>query len=242
MKIAYSGKSAKSAQLLLEALEDLGLEVELNRGYEADVNWGRSESSAELNPDISNVTNKRIMRKLFREHGVPMPELLSKEFLVNGLHPFPIVGRPDQHSKGRGFWLCRTPADVVKAMSGKTYRNGKHKKAATHFMEYISKERAPREYRVHIFKGKSIRISEKKFGETGDTTAGDYITVKPRHNIKHVRKAAKQAMKAVGLDFGAVDILADEDKCWVLEVNSSPHLGGSLPKVYARKIKEALDV
>lgn len=237
MIIAYSGKSARSAQLLAGALEDLGVDVSLNREYEADINWGRNQAGSELNPDISNVTNKRVMRELFAEHGVPMPLLydnIADAELAIGLGDY-VVGRPDKHSKGRGFWLCKSHADIRQALRGKTYRNGKHKKAATHFMEYIE---APREYRVHIFGGKSIRISEKKFGEAGETSTGEYITVKPQHNIKHVRKAAKKAMKAVGLDFGAVDILANDTECWVLEVNSAPHLGGSLPRVYAQKFAE----
>ena len=231
MVITYSGKSRKSAELLRGALEDIGVNAQLNRGYTGDINWGRNRSGG-LNPDISNVTNKRRMRELFKENNVPMPRLVESP-----PYPFPIVGRPDQHSKGKGFWKCHNIDEVRQALRGRTYRNGKRKKAATHFMEYIE---APREYRVHIFQGKSIRISEKAFGETGETTTGDYITKRPdpSHNIDHVREAAKKAMEAVELDFGAVDILADNENCWVLEVNAAPHLGGSLPRVYAKKFAD----
>jgi glutathione synthase/RimK-type ligase-like ATP-grasp enzyme len=178
------------------------------------------------------------MRELFAEHGVPMPKLLSKvvenpilgetvEFTEESWG-FPMIGRSETHSKGRGFWLCSNTDDVQKALRGIQYRNGRRKEPATHFMEVVD---APREYRVHIFKGKSIRISEKAFADNGDKH--DYTTVKPQDNVKHVRKAAKKAMKAVGLDFGAVDILADDTQCWVLEVNAAPGLGGSMPRLYA---------
>lgn len=222
MVLTYAGRSAPSAQAIASASSD----IRIVRGGQGDINFGRAVANTRLNPDISNVTNKRKMRQLFQEHGVPMPKLVAD---IDNVHTeefsFPIIGRPDRHSKGRGLWLCHNWQDVLKAIRGT-----RRKKAATHFMEYII---APREYRVHIFMGKSIRISEKLFGQRGLTSTGDYITGKPRHNVKHVRKAAKAAVRAVGLDFGAVDILADDNDCYVLEVNAAPGLGGSLPRLYA---------
>lgn len=224
MRICYSGKSRPSAYAIEGASDD---RIRVVRSSEGDVNWGRSRANTRLNPDISKTTNKRVMRQLFAENNVPMPKLVRGHDYTDPTsgYTLPIVGRPDTHSKGRGFWLCRTETDVVRAMQGTRKKRG-----ATHFMEYIE---APREYRVHIFKGKSIRLSEKKFGVQGETSHGNYVTIKPAHPVKHVRAAAKKAVAAVGLDFGAVDILADNDNCWVLEVNSAPGLGGTLPKVYA---------
>lgn len=234
MIITYSGRSAPSAMEITIALECAGEDVDLVRGNEGDINWGRRTTSAQLNKNIENVVNKRVMRQLFAEHDVPMPKLYSEEYLcqlfVNG-GSGDFVGRPDQHSKGRGFWRIKSITSLNRALLGT-----RRKKAATHFMEFID---APREYRVHVFLGKSIRISEKKFCDicpTGSCT--DYTTVKPAHNVKHVRKAAKKAVKAVGLDFGAVDILADDNNCWVLEVNAAPGLGGSMPVLYAKVFQE----
>ena len=225
MIISYSGKSAISAELLAEQLD----EAVLTRKSGGDINWGRSQANTKLNADTSKTTNKRIMRKLFEEHGVPIPKLCTITSSVN-INRYPVIGRPDYHSKGRGLWKCYNHADVRKALQGTS-----KKKAATHFMEYID---APREYRVHIFMGKSIRISEKLFGSQGTTSAGSYTTIKPSHDVSHVRAAAKQAMLAVGLDFGAVDVLANDTECWVLECNSAPHLGGTLPKLYASKFNK----
>lgn len=216
MVITYSGRSRPSALKMAE-LSDT---VELNRGWNGDINWGRNQANTKLNPDISNTTNKRKMRELFKEHGVPMPALTNMYQDYNNL-PYPIVGRPDTHTKGRGFWRCNNVRDVLRAKAGT-----RRKRAATHFMEYID---APREYRVHIFKGKSIRISEKAFT---DETKKEYTTAKPQHPVKHVREAAKKAVAAVGLDFGAVDVLANDEQAWVLEVNAAPGLGGSMPQLY----------
>lgn len=211
MVITYSRRSAPTAY----KMKELSDEVTLNRGSEGSINWGRNRANTRLNPDISNVTNKRLMRELFAEHDVPTPKLMRAE----GTWTFPVIGRPDRHSRGRGFWKCNNYQDVQRAMRGT-----RKKKAATHFMEFVE---APREYRVHIFKGKSIRISEK-----AHTAFHEYTTIKPTHNVKHVRKAAKQALEAVGLDFGAVDVLANDTECWVLEVNSAPGLGGTMPQLY----------
>lgn len=230
MILTYSGKSRPSA-LAIEDVSDG--EIEARRGSRGDINWGRAFANTALNPDISSVTNKRIMRELFKEHDVPMPKLypvIERGIVELDTDWLPLVGRPDTHMKGRGFWVCHTYSDVRRAIRGT-----RKKKAATHFMEYVD---APHEYRVHIFKGKSIRISEKLQGEYGETAHGNYTTIKPTGNIRHVRKAAKQAVDSVGLDFGAVDILADDSNCWVLEVNAAPGLGGTMPRVYAETFKK----
>lgn len=220
LNIVYSGKSRPSAEKIAQESED----INISRTSNGDVNWGRARANTALNPDISKTTNKRLMRELFKEHGVPMPELYQVANPLWGGFRFPVVGRPDRHTKGRGLWKCYSQADIIRAVRGT-----RRKKAATHFMEYVE---ADREYRVHIFKGKSIRISEKIFNEDRTYTTGKPGDIK----LRKVREAAKLAVEAVGLDFGAVDVLArgpDNDQVWVLEVNSAPGLGGSMPRLYA---------
>lgn len=231
IKLCYSGKSMPSAIAIAEASNG---EIEAVRSSEGDVNWGRASANTSLNPNIENSTNKRVMRELFEVNDVPMPKLIDlvERERTAGNFPIPLVGRPDKHMKGRGFWLINSWSDVLKARRGTS-----RKQPATHFMEFVQ---ADREYRVHIFNGKSIRISEKAFF-TDDTSHRDYTTAKPTHDVKNVRKAAKRAVNALGLDFGAVDILSSgngNENVYVLEVNAAPGLGGSMPKLYADKIKQ----
>lgn len=226
MRICYAGASAPSAL----AIASQDTDIELIRRSDGDINWGRAYARTQLNADISNTTNKRVMRELFKSHDVPMPRLLTLEEAITAISEGKtVVGRPDRHSQGRGFWRITSTLELVQAIRGTS-----RKKAATHFMEFVE---APREYRAHIFCGKSIRISEKLYGLTGDTAHGAYITGKPRHPVRHVREAAKTAVNVVGLDFGAVDVLADDARCWVLEVNAAPGLGGSMPGLYAETFK-----
>lgn len=225
MRLCFARCSEPSARLIEEAANN----IHAVRSSEGHINWGRETANTDLNPDIRNATNKQRMRELFEEHGVPTPksyDIRPRQRVISSW--FPIVGRSEKHTKGRGFWLCKTYEDVQKA-----FRGTRRKKPASHFMEFIEHDR---EYRVHVFKGKSLRISEKEFfiDENGKK---DYITKKPGDiKLRRVRKAAKQAVEAIGLDFGAVDILArgdDNAEVWVLEVNAAPGLGGSMPQVYA---------
>jgi glutathione synthase/RimK-type ligase-like ATP-grasp enzyme len=225
LEIAYSGKSRPSAELIAEQGDDINI-VRASR-RQTDINWGRESANSELNPDITNVTNKRYMRELFAESNVPAPRLMDEAGALQAvLNGEVVIGRPDRHTKGRGFWRCESPVDVKRAMEGT-----RRKKAATHFIAFVD---APREYRVHIFRNKSIRISEKVFI---DESKKEYTTGKPGDiKLAQVREAAKQAVLAVGLDFGAVDILAsgsDNSEVFVLEVNAAPGLGGTMPKLYA---------
>lgn len=229
MRVCYSKRSKPTAR----SLSAEG--ITMTRSPYADINWGKRRANTKLNPDTTNVRNKRLMRQLFAQNGVPMPKLFTLEEAIEyvGNTGKPVIGRPDRHSKGRGLWKCLTIRDIMKAIVGT-----RKKRAATHFMEYID---TPREYRCHVFLGKSIRLSEKDFdSDRSDarTARGLYVTKKPRHNVAHVRKAAKKALKAVRMDFGAVDVLADDNNAYVLEVNSAPCLGGSLPALYSKKFRE----
>lgn len=206
------------------------------RDAACDVNWGRRVAQSRLNPQTDTAVNKRRMRDLFAEHDVPTPELLYSGILgadnLDALYGDGrvMVGRPDFHTKGRGFWLCRNRVDIERALRGT-----RRKKPATHFMEYISPEEAPKEFRVHVFLGESIRISQKKH-----TDFHIYTTQRPDPELpkKHIRTAAKAAVAALGLDFGVVDIMTSEDQTqvWVLEVNTAPGLGGTTPRLWAETL------
>lgn len=233
--ITYSGRSRPSAMKIVEAS---GGRIQAVRGSSGDINWGAASVDTVLNRDISSVTNKRKMRMEFQLQDVPMPYLYTDhQAHSKALQGKRLVGRPDTHTKGRGFWRVNSNESFMRALRGT-----RRKKAATHFMEFVEAER---EYRVHIFNGKSIRISEKGFT---DGSRKEYITRKPTHDVRHVREAAKRAVGAVGLNFGAVDILARGDanqEVFVLEVNSAPGLGGSMPALYANtfiKWKESQNV
>ena len=117
------------------------------------------------------------------------------------------------------------------------------------YVKYIPKKK---EYRVHIAFGKLIDVQQKKKREgfpkeetnfqvrnhhTGWVYCRDNIEVNPE-----LINQAKLACNALGLDFGAVDIIWNEkqDKYYVLEVNTAPGLEGQTVESYARAFHEEL--
>jgi hypothetical protein len=121
---------------------------------------------------------------------------------------------------------------------------------------YSKKEDLVQEFRVHSFLGRSIRAGVKdlrdgftqmatrpEVGETahpwirswdgGWRIKYDGVTSKQKH-----RDLAHEAVKALGLDFGAVDIGKKADGTLiVLEVNRAPGLEGGTIDAYANAIQ-----
>jgi hypothetical protein len=159
--MSYSRASAPSARAIAEASDG---QIVLVDGSRARVNWGRAGTNIDrtprLNDDTSGTTNKRVMRERFAEHNVPAPQLYTPDEALYAIehgevYGGALVGRPDFHTRGKAFWLCRNRADVERAIRGT-----RRKAAATHFMRFVPLEH---EFRVHVFMGKSIRISEKEY-------------------------------------------------------------------------------
>jgi hypothetical protein len=236
IRLGFSRQSQISAARIAEAS---GGEIVAVRSSDCDVNWGRRSAPGALNADISASVNKRLMRERFDESRVPSPQLYDATDARVGLNEGDIaggalVGRPDFHTRRRGFWYCDDLDDLDRALRGT-----RRKQPPTHFIRYVSPEEAPKEFRAHVFRGNSIRISEKRFDPEDRRK---YTTARPDPDLpkRYLRKAAKAAVAAVGLDFGAVDILASEDQTqvWVLEVNAAPGLGGSMPRLWAQTLIE----
>lgn len=174
-------------------------------GYEGlTIDWGRHGS------------NKRLQLERMRQAGVPCPREVT-------LLETPVVGRTDHHRAGSGFWLCRSEGECHEA----------RRLGATHFMEYVANAR---EFRVHVAFGKSIKLTEKIHASRWDDTSPvrshahgwHQMTPQPNAHKVSLRRYAKQAVEAVGLQWGAVDILMREGptgpEFFALEVNSAPCL------------------
>lgn len=101
------------------------------------------------------------------------------------------------------------------------------------------------EYRIHSFKGKSIRAGVKvpRDGATPHAwirsfDGGWRIKYDEFKSKESMREIAAAAVEALGLDFGAVDIGRKADKSLVvLEVNRAPGLEGGTTVTYANAIQ-----
>jgi hypothetical protein len=114
---------------------------------------------------------------------------------------------------------------------------------------YSKKENIVEEYRLHMFRGKSIRAGKKVQRPTrpdGRTAphawirsfdAGWVIQYDNFASTKDQRALAAKALKALDLDFGAVDMGKKADGTLiVLEVNRAPGVEGGTVTAYAKHI------
>jgi len=215
-----------------------------------------------LNPRemVRAASNKKRARQIFEEAGVPAPELFlrGKDVTKENL---PVIGRTSYHSKGNGFWFCKTLREVEQAVNS----------GATHFLEFVPNTR---EYRVHTFiKSKylevpreeripdhfvSIKISEKVWTGHGEPNSDEpqknhqfgwtFLGQQNRREeeLDVIRYAAKQAISALGMDFGAVDVMyrMKNKHPYVLEVNSTPSMADENSDTcerYAQRILHTLE-
>lgn len=116
------------------------------------------------------------------------------------------------------------------------------------YVQYIKKMN---EYRVHVFNGQVIDITEKKRRREFDGERDAHIRnldngyVFVRDNVQaheSVGPLAIAAVQALGLDFGAVDIIYNRrrNQAYVLEVNTAPGLEGTTVERYADAIESIL--
>lgn len=117
------------------------------------------------------------------------------------------------------------------------------------YTQYIPKKQ---EYRVHVFQGRVIDIQRKarkrdvadadvnwkiRNLDGGFIYARDFAPEDLPIGIEHIAIAT---VAAVGMDFGAVDIIFNQNqqRCYVLEVNTAPGLQGSTLDAYVRALTE----
>lgn len=180
---------------------------------------------------IERAVDKRgsLLRFLERDVPAPRPEDYPSVF--------PAIGRKKRHERGYGFWLCLQEADVRAATEA----------GADYFIPYVPTKG---EYRVHVVGGMVPFMQRKEFTGKGKILSpwlrnkrlGWRLVRCPE--LPAVCELGVRAVAALGLDFGAVDILrSDDDNLWVLEVNTAPALRGIQLEDWAESfLRRYLDV
>lgn len=165
---------------------------------------------------LNDASNKGRSLELLTQAGISVPPAADRfdgELLV---------GRTETHVGGSGFFLITSQRDFDLA------RQHLH---CTHFMAYIPTQR---EYRVHVFNGQVIGAGEKLMSTDGTCTSLHIRNVGTGWTFRYANidriprdaeRVAVEAVAALGLDFGAVDILKSTgNNFYVLEVNTAPSL------------------
>lgn len=104
------------------------------------------------------------------------------------------------------------------------------------------------EIRVHVADGQILAVAEKRkrLGQPGDywirSHSRGWIFAEARAEFGEAREVARSAVKALNLDFGAVDIgIADNGASVVFEVNTAPGLEGRTLESYAAYFRGAVN-
>lgn len=177
------------------------------------VRWGSSRTvpwtiDQEVNcrDAVALAANKYAALECLQAHDVPTVPF-SRSPAFDGT----VLQRQDRHRGGTDILVG--PADDFLPAPG------------VHYTQFLTSER---ELRVHVFNGQVIR-SQLKVGEDGDLPirnhANGYTFVPYVHSQPNRSRldTSTRAVAALGLDFGAVDLLCLPDGTEVvLEVNTAP--------------------
>lgn len=220
----------------------------INWGNGQVPNWNR-DYAHRLNgcAAVQLASNKLLAFQKFKEAGnVSIPEFTTQvSDVLAALTEAPKVE-----------WFARTKLQghsgegIVPIYGGTEYGpEGEQFPAAPLYVKYVKKKD---EYRVHVFKGKVIDVQQKRKRKDIPTEEVDFQVrnhsngwVYCRNEVsphQSVLDNAINAINALGLDFGAVDIIWNNhhNQAFVLEVNTAPGLEGTTLTKYTDAIEELL--
>jgi predicted ATP-grasp superfamily ATP-dependent carboligase len=236
------------------------------RGNHLVVNWGSASNPFTwtfpedgLNkPQAVNVAgNKLLTFQRLQEAGIPIPEFTTNGFeageWASSGHTLLIRHQLRGHS-GEGIEIYRP-----EYWGGGSGNNPVWKRFNRGAPLYVKYKKKKNEYRVHVFNGQVLFVQEKRRERERERTADESLVrshangwVFCREGINYntpeqsmeLHEVAINAVSALGLDFGAVDIIynAREDQHYVLEVNTAPGLQGESLTDYTNAFLGLLDL
>lgn len=250
--LPYKGGS-KSARLLAQGLsESLGLKVRrvrpdgkyrpkrrslvINYGSNQAPGWWQQLTPVNsLNAPASCANTSKLRAfQLFKQNGVSTPEWTTDR---NAAQQWIQEGKTV---------VCRT---MLNSHSGRGIVLSNQEKPLVPAPLYVLYKKKKKEFRVHIFNGRVVDVSEKRRvrkdnrPEAFDGFIRNHANgwVFCRDNINKptdLDDVAIRACRACNLDFGAVDVIWNEkeNRSYVLEVNTAPGLEGTTLQSYKNAI------
>lgn len=234
--IAFNKRSVLTARALQNQLQnDLGDDYEVRiinkKAFKKKplflIRWGNSyieapEGCVDINPQqaVESAADKLKMAQALAEDKDSRFPDVSFDFNNNDLQ------RLKQSSKSN-MLFCRNEHDQVRFRSNPI-------ESDKYALADVDKAR---EFRVHVFNGKTIGVYEKIPMEGADAnirkndnchfTRMDMSDESTRNQLKGVRPAARSAVSTLNLLYGGVDVLiSNSGEVFVNEVNSAPSLNG----------------
>lgn len=247
-KLYSYNPGSESAKALAEALGIKRLKHEGSKwkpkAGDVVINWG----SSSLPPGLANAiiinkpeaigraSNKLLAFQAFKNAGVPIPEFTTDAAearnWIDNLKATVVVRTKLTGHSGDGIVMVGPDnvGDMVRAPL---------------YTEYVKKVQ---EYRLHVYKGKVFFIQRKaRKKEVPDNEvnwqvrnhANGFIFANQGVEVPDGHKdAAVKAVEALGLDFGAVDLIeTKKGECFVLEVNTACGLEGTTLEKYKEQFQ-----
>lgn len=109
-----------------------------------------------------------------------------------------------------------------------------------------------REFRIHVMNGVITYVQQKRRRD-GFRENENYSNLVRNHHTGWIyatqnadvcdeaKREAVKAINALGLDFGAVDVITRRGEAWVLEVNTAPGMSGTNLETYATNFQRILN-
>lgn len=245
--VIYPYKMASiSARLLADALECKRIFPDRKYKYKKDhliINWGNStmpvwDYDHMLNKPfyVKLASNKLTTFYMLGKDNIPTPRYATNkgdaEKLFDTSRRVYCRKTLTGHS-GYGIIIASTPEELVDAPLYTEGIDGKRK-----------------EYRVHVFGDSIIDIQQKKKKVGADAYSmvrnhdNGWIYAREGVDIPdETREAAIKAVRCLGLDFGAVDVVVRDvrdTEPFILEVNTACGLEGTTLQSYVQAIKEVM--
>lgn len=233
-------QGSRSALALAAALGGRVLKKEgskfIRKPGDVVINWGDSNagnlSCYNLAGNVSRASNKLHAFVRMGEAGVAIPSFANDRESVTWEGLTVVRHKLTGHS-GEGIEL-RDASDLP---------------SAPLYVQYVPKKA---EYRVHVVGERVVLVQRKARNPECDNPnwkvrnhANGFIFV--RNDVQapgEVTDQAVRAVRALGLDFGAVDIIWNDrqQKAFVLEVNTAPGLEGSTVDDYAQGFRTLIGI
>lgn len=241
INLCYRDSTSETAQRLANDLASaIGCPIELTLkpkkkcfniawGFQGDARYSYLNNPKYVKANIDKLETNRKLEKA----GCNIIKAYGRKEIVKayqkGLVDTPIIARGRSTQNGNDMFICLCKKQLARAVKDKYEM----------FKPYIKPKQ---EFRVHIFKGKPILIIRKAYNNPYSIYRNDEdeVIMKRGYSKRLIRMCTK-ALEISGLDFGAVDVLEGEDnKLYILEINTAPALNKEMREPYIREIKNLL--
>lgn len=235
-------QGSRSARALADSLGGRVLRLRgstfVPRRDDVIINWGNTDQyrRATINGvDLRAATNKLNFFNRMRDTGNQniIPEFWTRREDI-----------PNDAFNNGGIVVCRTELAGHSGAGIVLARNVNDLVRTPLYVRYVKKQD---EYRIHVGRrgNESVLISVQRKARRQDhenpnwqirNHANGFVFVREGVNPPaSVIENAKQALRATGLDFGAVDVIWNEreQRAYVLEINTAPGLEGQTVTDYA---------